>query len=102
MTERQPESERKLERHARPVARVSLPRPVLQSFHYRIPPDLGATAVPGVRVVVPFGHRLETGILEALVEPPEGGGTRLKDLYAILSQGPTHRSQKQNSILRSG
>jgi primosomal protein N' (replication factor Y) len=88
MTERPPDSERPLERLAGPVARVSLPRPVLQSFHYRIPPDLALTAVPGVRVVVPFGRRRETGILEALVEPQKSGGTRLKDLHAVLDDEP--------------
>ncbi len=88
MTERQPESVRPLEGLPGPVARVSLPRPVLQSFHYRIPRDLVPTAVPGVRVMVPFGHRRETGILEALVDPPDGSRARLKDLYAVLDEEP--------------
>lgn len=88
MTERLPDSNRPPNQTEEPVARVSLPRPVLQSFHYRIPPDLAAAAVPGVRVVVPFGRRRETGILEALVEPPNAGRTRLKDLHAVLDDRP--------------
>ena len=88
MTERPHDSNRAPDQLAGPVARVSLPRPVLQSFHYRIPPDLAPVAVPGVRVVVPFGRRRETGILEALVEPPDSGRTKLKDLHAVLDDSP--------------
>ena len=88
MTETPPDSDGPLERLPGQVARVSLPRPVLQSFHYRIPPDLLPTAVPGVRVVVPFGRKRETGILEALVDPPAGGGSRLKDLHSVLDEEP--------------
>jgi primosomal protein N' (replication factor Y) len=88
MTERARDSNRAPEQLAGAVARVSLPRPVLQSFHYRIPPELATVAVPGVRVVVPFGRRRETGILEALVDPPEAGRTKLKDLHAVLDDSP--------------
>ncbi len=73
---------------AGPVARVSLPRPVLQSFHYRIPAALASSAVPGVRVVVPFGRRRETGILEARVEPPAGSSAKLKELQTVLDEEP--------------
>jgi primosomal protein N' (replication factor Y) len=38
--------------------------------------------------MVPFGHRRETGILEALVDPPEGSRARLKDLHAVLDEEP--------------
>jgi len=41
-----------------------------------------------VRVVVPFGRRRETGILEAIVGPPEGGGMRLKELHSVLDDEP--------------
>ncbi len=88
MTERPPDPSRAPEQLTGPVARVSLPRPVLQSFHYRIPPDLASVAVPGVRVVVPFGRRRETGILEALVDPPDAGRTKLKYLHAVLDDSP--------------
>jgi len=88
MTERPPDLDRPPERLAGSVARVSLPRPVRQSFHYRIPPDLAPTAVPGVRVVVQFGRRRETGILEALVESPDGGRAELKELLAVLDPAP--------------
>ena len=70
------------------IARVSLPRPVRQFFHYRIPDRLRESAVPGVRVSVPFGRRRETGLIEALVAPSEAPGVKLRDLHRVLDTEP--------------
>ena len=70
------------------IARVSLPRPVRQLFHYRIPDRLREAAVPGVRVSVPFGRRRETGLIEALVAPSEAPAVKLRDLHRVLDSEP--------------
>ncbi|MGW8282786.1 MAG: replication restart helicase PriA [Gemmatimonadota bacterium] len=88
MTDQMTEEGRPVENTGGRVALVSLPRPVLQSFHYLIPAALEESAVPGVRVVVPFGRRRETGILEARVEPPADGARKLKELQAVLDEEP--------------
>ncbi len=69
-------------------ARVHLPRPVRQGFHYRVPPALREKAVPGVRVRVPFGRGRAIGVIEALVARPEAGGARILDLSAVLDEEP--------------
>lgn len=88
MTERIPEQDHPVENEVGRVARVSLARPVLQSFHYLIPPVLAESAVPGVRVTVPFGRRRETGVLEARVEAPADGVRKLKEIQAVLDDEP--------------
>jgi primosomal protein N' (replication factor Y) len=70
------------------VARVSLPKPVLQSFHYRVPDRLRSAALPGTRVVVPFGRRQETGILEALVDRNSVPGMKLREIDRVLDAEP--------------
>jgi primosomal protein N' (replication factor Y) len=70
------------------IARVSLARPLLQSFHYRVPDRLRGVAVPGVRVVVPFGRRRETALIEELVEPTAVDGVELKELKDVLDTEP--------------
>jgi primosomal protein N' (replication factor Y) len=65
---------------------VALPRPVFQSFRYRVPPHLKERAVPGVRVRVPFGQRREIGILHSLADAPPGRS--LKDIAEVLDDGP--------------
>jgi len=61
---------------------VALPRPVFQTFAYRVPPEMAARAVPGARVRVPFGRRTEIGILHSVGEPVEGIKTR--DVREVL------------------
>ena len=70
------------------VARVSLPRPVLQGFHYRVPERLRSSALPGTRVVVPFGRRRETGLVEALVDPGSLAGRKLREIERVLDTEP--------------
>ncbi len=47
------------------VAEVILPVPVKSNFDYRVPPDQVDKAVPGMRVVVPFGrNKIYTGVIK--------------------------------------
>ncbi|MFO7586974.1 MAG: primosomal protein N' [Gemmatimonadota bacterium] len=71
-----------------PYARVHLARPVLQGFHYRVPGPLVDRARPGFRVSVPFGRRREIGVIEALVEAPEAGGARMREIREVLDEEP--------------
>jgi primosomal protein N' (replication factor Y) len=54
-------------------------------FTYRVPDDLGAEAVPGARVLVPFGRRQLTGVVAAR---DEGSGDGLKPLHDVLDGRP--------------
>ena len=65
---------------------VALPRPVFQTFVYRVPAHLKADAVPGTRVRVPFGRRREIGILAAIADTPPD--RRVKDVTELLDDEP--------------
>mgnify|MGYP001825207042 CR=1 FL=1 len=65
---------------------IALPKPVFQTFSYRVPPRLRELAVPGVRVRVPFGRRREIGILQSIDDtPPERS---VKEVLEVLDDGP--------------
>jgi primosomal protein N' (replication factor Y) len=66
--------------------RVALPRPVFQTFQYRIPPRIVDQAVPGTRVRVPFGRRWEIGIIHSIAETPPGRS--VKDIAEVLDDAP--------------
>lgn len=72
--------------HADEFCHVALPRPVFQTFSYRVPPDLRGRVAPGVRVRVPFGRRREIGIVHSIVETPPGRS--VKDIFEVLDQEP--------------
>ena len=66
--------------------RVALPRPVFQTFVYRVPPHLQTGAGPGFRVRVPFGRCREIGILHALTDVlPD---RPVKDVLELLDDEP--------------
>ena len=65
---------------------VALPRPVLQTFVYRVPPSLVASATPGARVLVPFGRRREIGIIDSVGGDPPERSTR--DVLRVLDAEP--------------
>jgi primosomal protein N' (replication factor Y) len=44
------------------LAEVAVNAPLARSFHYEVPPALAARIERGHRVLVPFGHRLTTGV----------------------------------------
>ena len=60
-------------------ADVALPVAVDREFTYLVPPDLAEAAVPGVRVIVPFGRRHATGLIVRLPE-----ATAIKGLRPIM------------------
>ncbi len=66
--------------------RVALPRPVFQTFRYRIPPRFADAAVPGARVRVPFGRGREIGIVHSIADAPPG--RQVKDVVEVLDEAP--------------
>ena len=52
------------------IVEVALPFPGRRTFTYRIPPELAGRALPGSRVVVPFGRSPKVGFIVAV--PVEG------------------------------
>lgn len=50
---------------------VALPRPLRQTFTYRVPDGLRGRVRPGSRVLVPFGPRKLVGMVDALEEETE-------------------------------
>jgi len=74
------------------LAEVALPLPVRQTFSYRVPVEMEAAAVPGARVLVPFGRRDHIGWITSVRNgdggPGKAGGT-LRDLHAVLDAAPT-------------
>ncbi|HPP68384.1 MAG: primosomal protein N' [Clostridiales bacterium] len=60
-------------------------------FHYLIPEDLKDKAVPGVRVIVPFGggNRMRTGIILSVEDKlSEEAAKNPKSIYAVLDEAP--------------
>ncbi len=67
------------------TARVVPLTPVDKVYTYLVPAELEAEAVPGARVVVPFGPRTLTGVIAAR---GEGSGDRLKSIRDVLDDEP--------------
>ncbi|HEX2091976.1 MAG TPA: primosomal protein N', partial [Longimicrobiaceae bacterium] len=65
---------------------VALPLPVLHTFTYAVPEAMRAAAVPGARVLVPFGRRERIGWIDRLSETPGTG--RTLPLHAVLDDAP--------------
>ncbi|AWB86441.1 hypothetical protein [Mycetocola zhujimingii] len=75
------------------VARVAIDSPLPQLDHlfdYSIPPELAETAVPGVRVMVPFrsAGRLSRGYIVDVVAKAEGFDGTLSPLDSVVSAVP--------------
>ena len=69
-----------------PYLRVALPRPVFQTFAYRVPAALADAARPGVRVRVPFGKRREIGVVHSVTDEAPGRGVR--EILEVLDDRP--------------
>ncbi|HEY5512775.1 MAG TPA: primosomal protein N' [Geomonas sp.] len=67
------------------IVEVAIPLPLEGSFHYLVPSRLSPLAVPGTRVLVPFGRRKVTGYL--LGDAPAAGG-ELKEVLEVLDEAP--------------
>jgi primosomal protein N' (replication factor Y) len=70
-------------------AEVVFPLPVDRSFQYRLPENLLPVIKPGCRVVAPFGRRMLTGFVVAVVDGPPAGGFELKDIHELLDKTPS-------------
>ncbi len=65
---------------------VALPRPLLQTFTYRLPPELRPEARPGVRALVPFGRREVVGCIASLHD--ETDLERVRPVLDLLDDRP--------------
>jgi primosomal protein N' (replication factor Y) (superfamily II helicase) len=72
--------------HADVFCQVALPKPVFQTFAYRVPPELRGRAVPGTRVRVPFGRRREIGVIDSVlgITPDR----TVRDIAEVLDDEP--------------
>jgi primosomal protein N' (replication factor Y) (superfamily II helicase) len=74
-------------------AEVALPLPLRQTFTYLVPEEMRAAALPGARVLVPFGRRDHIGwiasVAAAEVEAEQGDAGSLRALHAVLDAEPT-------------
>ena len=61
---------------AAPLCRVALPRPLRQTFVYRVPPRLRGSLEPGHRVLVPFRRRKIVGCVDELARETRVEGVR--------------------------
>ncbi len=68
---------------------VAIALPVYRQFDYLPPENFNAdTAKPGVRVLVPFGKQLKTGVLLAVESRSQVESKRLKRVESILDTEP--------------
>jgi primosomal protein N' (replication factor Y) len=65
---------------------VAVPLHLEQTFTYKLPPGLSERAVPGLRVLVPFGRRTITGYI--LGPAPPADDLKVKELLEILDSEP--------------
>jgi primosomal protein N' (replication factor Y) len=65
---------------------VALPGPMRNTFSYAIPDEFDDVAVPGARVVVPFGRRTEVGVI--LQRSSESDRADLKSISEVLDPLP--------------
>ena len=70
-------------------AEVVFPLPVDRSFHYGIPEALRPAIKPGCRIVAPFGRRMMTGFVVAVVEGKPAAAFELKDISEVLDKTPS-------------
>ena len=69
-------------------ARVAVPRPLRQTFLYRIPESLKSGIEPGCRVVVPFGRKQLVGWIDELEQLPETIPSKVLDILDVPDPEP--------------
>lgn len=67
---------------------VAVPVPLYRTFHYAVPQPMIAQAMPGSRVLVPFGSKLLTGVLLQTVAEPEIEVDKIKPILQVLDTEP--------------
>ena len=70
------------------IAVSAAPYSIDKPYDYLVPPELLETAVPGVRVTVPFGRGNRTSEGIVLARTPGGKMQGLKPLLSVLDRGP--------------
>src|SRR3954454_15887684 len=66
---------------------VALPGPMRTAFSYAVPDHVDDGAVPGARVVVPFGKRTEIGVILER-SPIRSDSLNLKNIAEVLDPLP--------------
>ena len=67
---------------------VALPLPVDHAFTYGVPPEHQSTAVPGARVLVPFGRKQLSGVIVP-DDPAYTDAAKIRDLLDVLDDEPS-------------
>ncbi|PID74086.1 MAG: primosomal protein N' [Desulfobacterales bacterium] len=79
------------------AVRVAVTVSVHRTYTYSLPPAMEKAALPGCRVLVPFGRRILTGyILERVPPPPR---IRLKHVLDVLDEAPLFGENLQKLFL---
>lgn len=68
-------------------AEIALPLPIDHAFTYLVPPELQGRVKPGIRVLVPFGKRILTGVVVGLPESSSVSG--LKPIRDVMDASPS-------------
>lgn len=71
-----------------PYVEVAVPVPLFQTYHYSIPPHLDKRVLPGCRVLVPFGSKLQTGIALARSSETPLDPSKVKPVLQVLDPEP--------------
>jgi len=73
-------------------AEVILPRPIEGTFTYRVPADMEANLLPGMRVLVQFGSRhFYTALVDSLTPLAPADRPEVKDIEGVLDTVPVVR-----------
>ena len=70
------------------LVEVVVARPVRTAFTYAVPPRLAERALPGARVVVPFGRLREVGVVVGPGRAESLGGRAARALVEVLEGAP--------------
>ena len=68
-------------------AHIALPLPVFHTFTYRVPEEERERAVPGARVLVPFGRRERIGWIDRVEE--ESSVARVREIHGVIDERPS-------------
>ena len=72
-------------------ADIALPVPIRHTFTYSVPPEFDQQAIPGSRVVVPFGKKSLTGVIVG--RPSTSTVSGIKPIADVLDAVPTFSSE---------